>query len=660
MIDEKGARLPSLVRVLYRWENTDGSVAAESEPMRFVNGAMVARRESVQRPFSYRVEGGDDRSMPWRRVEVVEPAAVESFTITLIPPAYTGWPPRPSEGNIRALVGTRVEIAGTATKPLASLSLCLDSGREIAGTLGEDGRSFTVGRSGQPPFLVEKSGFYGFRLADPELDRPAADGPGEPRWEIKAIADNPPSIAIVLPPADIFVTPSAMVPLRMVAKDDLGLRSIELEFTVSGSKSASPGLSRSGATNEKEKPPEGRTPAAACTVRLYEGPKQTKSGPEALPAAGNSGETREASYDWSLGDLKLRPGTVVTFRGVATDYQPRSVKSEPRRLSIITPEDLADRLAARQAALLDELKRVLQLQRQSREQVVAVEILAREVGRLAQREIDRLRGAELSQRQVTQTLTSRTDGIPAQITALLADLTNNKIDSPDVQRRMQAVHAKIEQLAAGELAIVERSLTTTIKAGQIQWEGSAAQRPPIGKPNVAVADPLAETSKNQEKAIRALEQMLAELGRWGSFRRFHSDVGQLLREQQELNQSSRELGSRTLAKELKDLPPQDVADLRVASGKQLDYSLRLDFILQSMEQASTPCGKAIRWPRRPSPTRSSGPVNWVSAARCGRRPKNLAATASANRSPGSSRSWRISGKYSTFLPIAGSTSCRGC
>ena len=76
MTDRDKAKLPSSVRVFYRWANANGSFTTESESMRFVHNAMVVRRENIQRPFSYRVEGGDDRSMPWRRVEVVEPPAI--------------------------------------------------------------------------------------------------------------------------------------------------------------------------------------------------------------------------------------------------------------------------------------------------------------------------------------------------------------------------------------------------------------------------------------------------------------------------------------------------------------------------------------------------------------------------------------------------------
>ena len=590
--DKNGVRLPSSVRFFCRWENADGSVTPENEPMQFVRNVMVVRRENIQRPFSYRVEGGDDRSMPWRRVEVVEPPAIASLSITLIPPTYTGWPPRIGEPNIRAMVGTRVEIAGMATKSLASASLSLDGGREIAAVLGEDGRSFTIGANGQAPFVVEKSGFYRLRLIDPELE-PEDSAAGGDRYEITAIADNPPSVSIEQPSADIFVTPQATVPFSILVKDDLAIRQIDLEYARSGSgEPVAPGPQTALPAGSPSQPPTADSPRSnpvpshPAVIPLYVGPSRANPPPESTAAGSGAGETRQVRYDWSLTELGLHPGTVLICRGVATDYHPHSTRSEPRRLSIITPEELADRLAVRQAALLAELTRVLELQRKCREEVRTIEIQAREVGRLVQPDMDRLRGAELTQGQVRQSLTSRSDGVPAHVTGLLADLTHNKIDSPDVQRRMQAVLTQIGHLASNELAIIARGLTGAIKSGQVQLDEGASAH--VGKPNAAVADPLAVTGGNQEQVIQSLEQMLAELGRWDSFRRFHRDVGQLLRDQQELNQWTAALGRRTLTRELKDLPPQDLADLRVAAVKQLDISLRLDRILQSMEQAAGP------------------------------------------------------------------------
>ena len=220
VVDAQGARLPPEVRIHYRFAGPDGAAVEETERMRYVDGAMVARRENVLRPFSYRVEGGDDQSMAWRDVQVVEPPAVESVSVRLIPPAYTGWPPTASERHIRALVGTSAEIAAKATKPLRSAILCIEGGTKIPAQLGDDGCTFTV------EFPVEKSGSYWFDLTD----RDGLSGGSDDRWEIHAVPDSPPTVSIEQPTANLFVTPRAVVPLRVVAKDDLAVRNIALVF----------------------------------------------------------------------------------------------------------------------------------------------------------------------------------------------------------------------------------------------------------------------------------------------------------------------------------------------------------------------------------------------------------------------------------------------
>ncbi len=237
---DKAARLPPRVHIHYRFEGPDGVVTEESEPMRLVDGAMVARRENVVRPFSYRASGGDDDSMPWIPVEVVEPPQIESLSITLIPPKYTGWPPERTERHVRALVGTQMRIAAKATKPLSSAVLCLDGPLEIPGRIGQDGYHFTVGgpsEGGQSAnekpaataaaeLVIEESGTYWFRLTGDE----GLSGGGDPRWEIRAVPDTPPTVTIEEPLANLFVTPQAVVPLRVAAKDDLAVAEVTLTF----------------------------------------------------------------------------------------------------------------------------------------------------------------------------------------------------------------------------------------------------------------------------------------------------------------------------------------------------------------------------------------------------------------------------------------------
>lgn len=550
VIDQNGARLPEQARIYYRQMDANGKLVEQSETMHILGDCLVARRENVIRPFSYRVEGGDDRSMPWISVTVVDPPAIEALAVELIPPAYTGWPREKTTGHIRALAATEVHLTGRATKPLHAATLCLEDGREIPGHITDDRRTFTI-----DGLAVEKSGVYWFKLTDVEK----LTGGTDARWEIRAVPDTAPTVSIEQPTGTVFVTPDAMVPLRVVAKDDLAVARIDLQF------------SRSDKEGES-------------SLSLYTGPEQVVARTAGLSAASDLGESRVVSYQWQLAPLGLTPGLQAAFHATATDYKPQSGKSEPARLAVITREELADRLASRQAFILAELNRVLDIQRQGRQQVATLKIRAGQIGRLDQLDVDRLQGAELNQRQVNRTLTSRTDGVPMHILGLLAELANNKVDSPDVQRRMQGLLEEIERLDREHLPTVDRELTSSIKTAQNDLQDSSSAK--AAPSTSAFITSLTSAGKHQDEVIAALERMLGQLARWDSYRRFHRELGQLIRGQEELNRRTLELGRRTLARELRDLLPQELADLKVGARDQAEVARLLDRLLQGMDETA--------------------------------------------------------------------------
>ncbi len=550
VIDRNGAKLPEQAHIYYRQMDVNGKEVEQREPMRLLGDSLVARRENITRPFSFRVEGGDDRSMPWIPVTVVDPPAIETLAVELIPPAYTGWPREKTTGHIRVLAGTQVHFTGRATKPLQAATLCLEDGHQHPGRILDDRRTFTV-----TGLTIERSGAYWFKLTDTEK----LTGGTDARWEIHAVPDTAPTVAIEQPTGTVFVTPDAMVPLRVVAKDDQAVARIDLQF------------SRSDKEGES-------------SVSLYIGSEQLQERASGLSAASELGDSRVVNYPWQLAPLGLSPGLQVTFHATATDYKPLSGQSEPARLAVITREELADRITSRQAFILAELHRVLDMQRQGRQQVAAFEIRVGQIGRLDQLDVDRLQGAELNQRQVNRTLTSRTDGVPMHILGLLAELVNNKVDSPDVQRRMQGLLEEIERLDREHLPAIGRELTAAIKTAQNDLQDSP---PPQASSSDSVLNTsLASVGKHQDEVIASLERMLNQLTRWDNYRRFHRELGQLIRSQEDLNRRTLELGQRTLAKELRDLLPQELADLKVAARQQSELARQLDRIFQGMDETA--------------------------------------------------------------------------
>ena len=536
VIDAQGARLPADVRIHYRLADAGGGTVEETEPLRFADGTLTARRENVQRPFAYRIAGGDDHFMPWKKVEVVEPPAVDSVAVRLIPPAYTGWPPQSSERHIRCLAGTQLQISGKATKPLASANLCFEGGRNVPVRLGGDRREFSV------ESVAEKSGVYWFELTDRDGFQ---NGGGDDRWEIQAVPDAAPTVRIERPAGNLYVTPKAVAPVRVAVKDDLAVRDVSLAF------------------RRAENGPESSLP-------LYAGP--------AKAAANPSGEVRTVDYRWNLAPLELKPGEQVTFCARASDYLPQVGRSDPRRLVVVTPDEMQERIADRDKIVVAELERALKLQRGCREQADSLRVRLAETRRIEPSDIDRLQTAEHAQRDVEELLTSRGEGVPMHLAALLADLENNGLDNSDSRRRVTTLLEELDRLGRDVLPPIGRELIALVKTSQVEREGQ-------GRGDVAGAiKSLAGIAERQNEVIASLEEQIGRLARWDSYRRFQREIGLLLHTQEEVTRQTVETGRRTLARELRDLPLQDVADLKVAAGRQLELARRLDRALQEAER----------------------------------------------------------------------------
>ncbi len=315
---------------------------------------------------------------------------------------------------------------------------------------------------------------------------------------------------------------------------------------------------------------------------LYTGPQQiARQASGGLSQSAPSGQRRVVEYLWQLEPLRLAPGMQVVFQAAASDYLPQTTRSEARRLIVVTPREIEDRIAGRQNLLLSELDRVLKMQRAGRGQVEAVEIRLDETKRLDQPDLDQLRAAELGQRQVNMVLTGAGEGVPSHVSAILADLENNRIDNPDLKQRLNLVLDEIDRLKRDQLPVIGRELTSAVKSAEIALGESPA--PANTGPEVAAA--LAIAGKNQDQVIATLEKLIAQFTQRDSNLRFERDLTQLLREQEDTARQTAETGRRTLTKELKDLPPQDAADLKILASRQFDHARSLDRILQDMDRS---------------------------------------------------------------------------
>ncbi len=294
VVDQASATPPDDVVMHYRFRSPDGEVTEETEPLKALGGQLLARREGVERPFEYRAVGGDDYAMRWQQLEVVEPPTVRSTALELHFPSYTGWPERASEANMRALVGTHVAVQVTFTKSLSEAAVALGSESSIPATVRPDGLAATIDTDAEPAFVIRASGPYWFALTD----REGFHNSTPTKYEIRAIPDAPPTADIEQPRANLFVTPDAVLSLKVRAGDDLAVRNVTLEYLRSD-----------------------KSDAGAESLMLSHGPDTAPAELAAASAAeGYTGDRRDLSYEWQLTPLEFPPGTQVTFHAAAVDY----------------------------------------------------------------------------------------------------------------------------------------------------------------------------------------------------------------------------------------------------------------------------------------------------------------------------------------------------
>lgn len=563
VIDQNG-RLPP--RVMFEYGPL-GKAASEvrARPMRPLGDRMVLRLENVTESFRYRAVGGDDDTMDWQLLEVVEPPRIGELRVRLFPPDYLQLPAESSGRHIRAWAGTRVTMAGRVDKPVKSVILVVerlgDRHRRRA-AVARDGLSFGLPASPSDPWVLDASATYHFELRD-RNDFVAADLVGS---ELHVQQDAPPTVSLAFPNSGAYFTPEALVPIRAIAKDDVAIRSIELEY----------GEQRRELFRAVDAAVDAKSPVAA---------------PPKL------GETCVVEYAWNLAGLpQLRPGDVVEFRLAVSDRRPQYGYTSPTRLLIISADELEIRIDQRQAGLSQKLREALQIQRSARGQLQSLEVQLRENPILSPLTADQLQNVELGQRRVEQVLSGSQDSAAALVGLLLDEIRSNRIERPELLERLTNLQQGIadisQTLVPRILFDVNRVLkqTRNVLAAVEAADGSPADR--TAAPATATAEllaPLTTAVEGQAAVIARLEDLLDTLEKWADYRRLAQDIGGIRRAQQTIAEETRSLS--TTGQDLASLNASQRAGLQDLSQRQLDLAREFDRLRGRLRPPDVPSGE---------------------------------------------------------------------
>lgn len=545
LLDRRGT-LPDVVRIELR-HHTPGGARTETHEMKRLGERMVYRLDNVAHPFDFRAKGGDDDTMGWRELEIVEPPKVVALQIEVQPPAYTGLPIREEGRVVKALIGSQIRIQGRLDKPIAKAVGRSESKefRMPAVTIAPDGLGFSAGLASTAPWTVERSGTFWFDLTDQHGLVFGRDT----RIELQAQPDSAPALAWEAPPDHSFVTPRAIVPVKAIIKDDLAIRGIQLRFL------------RPGGSEQEQ------------VIELFTKPE--------LPAAGQSGrmgegDSRTIEYGWDLAQLGgLNPGDVLAVRLTAEDYKPQLATTVARRLTIVTEEELENRVTQRQGSILSQLAEALRNQRQCREQVTTIESRLDDAQAVEAGDLNHLQSAQLNQRQVEKLLGVEADGVESQLVAALAEFEVNRVGNQGAATRLNELLTKVRELNRGPLPLIEQELTQAFKAA--------------GEPTgvAAVVERLRAGGQKQDEVIASLEGMLGALAEWDSFSRLAREIGQIRTDEQALADETEALRLKTVANASDAPAPADRDAARKLSQRQLELARRLDKIQSRMEEMLT-------------------------------------------------------------------------
>ncbi|MCG8449292.1 MAG: hypothetical protein MI725_06905 [Pirellulales bacterium] len=520
--------LPKTVTMHYRvWRN--GRWREESRPLAAAGETVSIRRPSLQESLEYRATGGDHRTMPWRQLAVVAPPRVTELQITSHPPAYTGLPSTTLARRAQVLAGCRLELRGAVDQPLKKVLLCNEEGWKLPVALAAEGRQFELPKNS---WIARQGGAFYLQFTTltgltTRTDRLVT---------LEVIPDTPPEVRFEQPLSDLTVTPAAELPLVVTAQDDLAVQNVELVY------------------RRTDRSEEGN-----LSLPLWRGPDRVESS-DAL-------RLRRVEFLWQLAPLELKPGSVVELHARASDYQPAPGQTTyPLRISIVTPSDMLGRIGQRETRLLNEIERLLRLQRALRSTTAEWND---PLDWSDERWANQGHVALFRQRQIAARLTENPDSAVQQLVAISAAIARNRLERPETTQRLHDLQFALQDLADRPLPAIDQLLGKLIRHSETKTD--TPRRRPV----------VAQIAEHQDEVIAVLQRALDRLTLGEQLGLFERDLRQLHSEQVELMEQCHDLMIGILQAE-KSLPEETTGN---AASKQRQLARRLAEWRQRMAHA---------------------------------------------------------------------------
>jgi len=495
--------------------------------------------------IAYRVTAGDAIS-GWYRVRVLPPPSLSQKSATLRSPSYAG--SRLStvekiEGPLQAVEGTevtlRVAVAHRGDDPRLQctgemhVSLPRDSNpREVRIPLSSEGAGVLASAAFRPKatgeYVITLTDGFGLRNRTPES------------VFIRVVPDRVPVAAITSPGRDLLLLPGETVAIEANARDEFGIRSLDLAYHVI-----------------RGKPQEGEEETAERWQRrvLKEG------GPAVAELA--------AKAEMSVDELGMVPGDSLEYKAEAADYADdalmRRGASLTYRLTVLSHMEHLERILARLKELhLEMLRRAAGENAQAAKAERMAE--AAEKGKGDVREEARAaQNSELEHARATEQLARQVDG-------LIPELARNPITPTDML-------AQMERLGRGVQSVAKEPMP---QAAQKFGQAADGQQNP--SPNLQSAQ---QNAKDAARRLEQLAQLAQRMQRNAILERLAAQAEALATRQRELKDKLlAPLAVDTAGAELKDMSRGQKARLQRIVAAQTEIKDGINALAKDIEKAA--------------------------------------------------------------------------
>ena len=521
-----------------------------------VEPGLLGPAASGEMTLEYWFESSDDGTEP-RRVRMVQPPAVLAARAQIKPPDYAA--SLPTDGTIAGRFAAGARDLGNGTDQRAIVGPVL-TGSRITLTLGfnksmpqppaeEPARSAWIASSlpgadfgpdaavrfDDREWAIEWTLNATTRVPIAARDEHGLTSPEEAAFTFDGVEDRPPTASVTVPEQDEAVLPSAVIAAAGEARDDVAVATVRLEAQVA----RRPGGSLGAA------PEAVGEPAAIASV----------DGPDPLSPGQALVEGRVA-----LEPFALNPGDELWLTTLAVDgyelagarHDP--VRSAPRRLRVVSEEELIEQMRGELAGVREAAIRLDQEQAQ----------LADAAGRALLTPEDRARQAAIGprleqQRQIVERLSDRAvrnqldDGA---LTGLLDDVRDALQGAEQAARR------------AGARA------------------DEAARDRPDDEPVELTPEQAGALRSEQEQVRDELGRLIELLDKGEDGWVVRRDLQRILEQQRDLRRRTGEAGDRTVGRDAQDLTQQERDELARLAQEQQRLAEQTRQALDTMDRRS--------------------------------------------------------------------------